>query len=150
MAQEFQERQEWQTEDGGVFTVHPGEQVRAGALQAVGANAAQNVIALKCQVGIEEWVRERAHDQPRLGDVLPETFPAAPADDGRRQDVRPAAQRLQLRSGGREIGRLVEPGSVADQDLVGTDDHSVRLDGGDPGCLCIGEAQRSGCRIRSL
>ena len=150
MAQEFEQRQERQTEDGSVFTIHAAEQVGAWPLEAVGANAAQNVTAVHCQVGIEERIREPAHHEPWPFNVLPEASPAAPAYDRRRQDVRPTAQRLQVHSGGREISRLVEPGSAADQDLVGPDDQSVRLGSRDPSGLCVGEAHRGVCRVGFL
>ena len=133
-----------------MLTLHAAEKVGARPLETVGANAAQDVAALHCQVGIEEPIREAAHDEPWLRNMLPDAPAAVAAYDRRRQDVRPTAQRLEVRSGGSEIIRLVEPGTIADQDLVGPDDHSVWLGSRDRSGLCVGQSHRGGCRVSVL
>ena len=133
-----------------MFTIHTAEQLGARPLETVGANAAQNVGALHCQVGVEERVREPAHDEPWLCNVLPKASSAAPAYDRRRQDMHPTPQCLQVHPGGYEISRLVEPSPVADHDLIGADDQSIRLRSRDPSGLCVGEADCGGCRVGFL
>ena len=57
--------------------------------------------------------------------MAPDFLAAAVADDRRFKGVRPAAQRVQVGAGVGEGGGLVEPGPVADENLVGADHEGV-------------------------
>ena len=139
LAEEAEEREERDAEDGGVFAFDAVKKMDAGAFETVGADAGGDVIRLGGEVGFEEAVGEVAHAEAGAGDMVPDAVAVAQADDGGDEFVGAAAEMLEVPGGAGPVGRFVEPGVFADQELVAADDEGVGVMPGDAFGLEFGE-----------
>src|SRR4051812_47779125 len=96
LAQVIEERQEGEAEDGEVAAVDPVEQLHAGTLDPVGADAPADRLPFAVQIVVEEGVTERAHRQAHRLAAPPDRLPVL--DDHRRRvkAVSGAAERQEL------------------------------------------------------
>src|SRR5579884_4514631 len=127
LAQKRKQRKKRQTENGEVVPVDIREQLDAATLDPVGADRPQNCRTLGRKIGVEKRIAECAHCQKRPADGVPDPLAGRNRTDGGSQLVKLAAQRLQLGARPGHAGGFVEPETVADEDLVGTDDERSRM-----------------------
>ena len=107
----------------GVVALDPRHQLRAQALELVGADAAEDRLAGRSQI-VRRGRRRRtaARRGPRASTWCQTRLPPRNATTRADQPVSPAAQPEQLGARGRAVGGLLEPLALELEELVGAED----------------------------
>ena len=150
LAQKPKQGQQGQPQYRRLIALNPVKQVRAMAFQPIGANRRKQRLALSGQIGFQKGVGKVAHGQARLRDVLPDALPAAMADQRCHQFMLAPTQALQMGARCCHIGWFVEPGAIANQQLIRANHQRIRHSCCNTFSLGIGQYKRGLIRGNSL
>ncbi len=109
------------------MAVNAVKQLDALVFQTVGTDRGGRVIPLSIEVVVQKRIGKIPHGQQWFLDMLPKDLRALQTGRRGHQAMRTVAQPPQMRSCFSTIKRLIEPVISTYQDLITTDDQSIRV-----------------------